>query len=256
MARKKALTKKDKALAFMSDMHVQNAVAVREGPQKKKTFHLHDLRTIRPMNETQREFFESYIQGANVIGNGSAGTGKSFISLYLALTDVLDVEKPQDRIIIVRSAVPSREIGHLPGSIEEKLAVYEEPYKDIVGNLMRRNNAYNDMKEAGKIEFMPTSFVRGLTWDECVVVLDEAQNLTIGEIHSVVTRLGHNSKLIICGDIGQNDLVLRKSDVSGFLELLKIADRMPDDFDVITFGHDDIVRSRFVRAWIIAKESI
>lgn len=254
MARRKSRTKKDWEIDFLGEMNAKNTIAMREGP-KKKTFSLHDLKPIRPMNETQRQFFEAYIMGSNVIGNGSAGTGKSFISLYLALNDILDEEKPQDRIIIVRSAVPSREIGHLPGSMEEKMAVYEEPYRDIVGNLMRGRNAYNDMKDAGKIEFMPTSFVRGLTWDNAVVVVDEAQNMTIQEIHSVITRIGDNTKLLICGDIGQNDLVVRKSDVSGFLETLKIAERM-EEFDIVNFTERDIVRSDFVRSWIIAKQAV
>jgi Phosphate starvation-inducible protein PhoH, predicted ATPase len=254
MARRKSRTAKDRDLAFYSEMSINNGSAVKEGP-KKKTFHLHDLKDVRPMNETQRQFFLSYIEGNHVIGNGSAGTGKSFISLYLALNDVLDNEKEQDKIIIVRSAVPSREIGHLPGDMKEKMAVYEEPYKDIIGNLMRRASAYDDMKDAGKIEFMPTSFVRGLTWDNCVVVIDEAQNMTLPEIHSVITRVGKNTKVVICGDIGQNDLVVRKSDVSGFLEVLKIAARMPE-FDIINFTEHDIVRSAFVKSWIIAKQSV
>lgn len=253
MARGKSRTKKDKTIAFLSDMNYNNTEARKEGP--KKRYSLHDLKTIRPMNESQRQFFESYIQGSNVIGNGSAGTGKSYCALFLALNDVLDEEKPHDRIIIVRSAVPSREIGHLPGDMKEKMAVYEEPYKDIFGDLLRKAKAYDDMKDAGRVEFMPTSFVRGLTWDDAVVVVDEAQNMTLQEIHSVITRVGQNTKLIICGDIGQNDLVVRKSDVSGFLDVLKIAERMPE-FDTITFTEQDIVRSKFVKSWIIAKQSI
>ncbi len=255
MARRKSLTKKDKDIAFLSETGITNASAVREGPQKKKVFHQHDLRSIRPKNEAQREFFESYFQGANVIGNGSAGTGKSYISLFLALNDVLNVETPYEKIIIVRSAVPSREIGHLPGTMEEKMAVYEEPYKDIVGDLLHRRTAYNDLKELGKIVFMPTSFVRGLTWDDTVVVVDEAQNMTLQEIHSVITRVGQNTKLIICGDIGQNDLVVRKSDISGYLEVLRIAERMKE-FDIINFTEQDIIRSQFVKSWIIAKQSV
>lgn len=252
-ARRKSRTKKDRDLDFLSEMNLTNTEARKEGPKKRYT--LHDLKTIRPLNETQREFFQSYIMGANVIGNGSAGTGKSYISLFLALNDVLDEDKPQDRIIIVRSAVPSREIGHLPGDIKEKMAAYEEPYKDIFRDLLRKAKAYDDMKDAGKVEFMPTSFVRGLTWDDAVVVVDEAQNMTLQEIHSVITRVGKNTKLLICGDIGQNDLVVRKSDVSGFLETLKIAGRM-SEFDIINFTEEDIVRSAFVKAWIIAKQNV
>lgn len=253
MAKRKSRTTKDSQIEFLREMSVNNASAVREGPQKKKTFHLHDLKSIRPKTEAQREFFESYIMGANVIGNGSAGTGKSFISLYLALTDILDIEKPQDKIIIVRSAVPSREIGHLPGSIEEKMAVYEEPYKAILADLMRRGNAYQDMKEAGKIEFMPTSFVRGLTWDNAVVVVDEAQSMTWHELNSVITRIGHNTRVVVCGDISQNDLLFRKNDISGFLRMLKVAQKI-ESFDTVIFTREDIVRSQFVKEWICAAE--
>ena len=252
MARRKSRTAKDRDLAFYSEMSFNNGAAAKEGP-KKKTFHLHDLKDVRPMNETQRQFFMSYIEGNHVIGNGSAGTGKSFISLYLALNDVLDNEKEQDKIIIVRSAVPSREIGHLPGDMKEKMAVYEEPYKDIIGNLMRRASAYDDLKDAGKVEFMPTSFVRGLTWDNCVVILDEAQSCTFHEINSVITRLGKNSRLIVCGDIAQNDLIVRRSDQSGFIRMLEVAAKM-SEIDVIRFTRDDIIRSQFVKSWICASE--
>lgn len=250
-ARRKSRTKKDRDLEFLSEMNYNNTEAKKEGP--KKRFTLHDLKTIRPMNETQREFFESYVMGANVIGNGSAGTGKSFISLYLALSDVLDEEKPQEKVIIVRSAVPSREIGHLPGDMKEKMAVYEEPYKDIVSSLLRKAKAYDDMKDAGKIEFMPTSFVRGLTWDNAVVVIDEAQSMTFHEVNSVITRIGDNSRLIICGDIAQNDLITKKQDQSGFNRMLAIASKM-SNFDIVSFTRNDIVRSKFVREWICATE--
>jgi phosphate starvation-inducible protein PhoH len=252
MARKKTLTKKDKELKFFSEINHANIKAITDGP-KKKTFSLHDLRSIRPMNEAQRDFFESYLTGNNVIGNGSAGTGKSYISLFLALNDILDESKLQEKIIIVRSAVPSREVGHLPGDMKEKMAVYEEPYKDIVGNLMRGRNSYNDLKDAGKIEFMSTSFVRGLTWDNAVVVIDEAQSCTFHELNSVITRLGNNSKLVICGDIAQNDLITKRNDLSGFIKMLKIASRM-DEFDIINFTRNDICRSAFVKSWICASE--
>jgi phosphate starvation-inducible protein PhoH and related proteins len=252
MARRKSRTVKDKELDFYKEMNFNNVTAIKEGP-KKKTFHAKDLKDVRPMNETQREFFVSYLSGNHVIGNGSAGTGKSFISLYLALNDVLDNEKEQDRLIIVRSAVPSREIGHLPGDLNEKMVAYEEPYKAIVADLMRRPTAYTDMKDAGKIEFMPTSFVRGLTWDNAVVILDEAQSCTFHEINSVITRLGKNSKLIVCGDISQNDLIVRRSDQSGFNRMLQVANKIPS-FDVVTFTRNDIVRSELVKSWIIAVE--
>lgn len=254
MARTKSRTKKDKDIEFLTHVATNNGFAKAEGPQKsKRKYTLMDLVTTRPLNEAQRQFFESYLLGNHVVGSGSAGTGKSYISLFLALNDILDDDKEVDKIIIVRSAVPSREIGHLPGDITEKMAVYEEPYKEICKGLTRRPNAYQDLKDSGKIEFMPTSFVRGLTWDNCVVVVDEAQSMTFHELNSVITRLGKNSRLIVCGDIAQNDLVVRKNDLSGFLRMLKVADRI-DEFDVVNFTRDDIVRSKFVKSWICAVE--
>lgn len=254
MARKARSSKKDRKLDFLEEVVSNNVKAITEGP-KKKSWSSHDLRSIRPLNEAQRQMFEAYMMGSHVLANGSAGTGKSYISLFLALNDLFNPEALQTKVIIVRSAVPSREIGHLPGDMKEKMAVYEEPYKDIVGNLMRKANAYSDLKDAGKIEFMPTSFVRGLTWDNAVVIVDEAQNMTMQEMHSVITRVGQHTKMVICGDIGQNDLVVRKSDVSGFLEVMKIIERMKE-FDIVTFTEQDIVRSAFVKSWIIAKQSL
>lgn len=254
MARLKSRTKKDKDIAFLTDVATNNTIAMREGPQKsKRRYTLMDLVTTRPMNETQRQFFEAYLLGNHVIGSGSAGTGKSFISFYLALNDILDEDKDVDRIILVRSAVPSREIGHLPGDVNEKMAVYEEPYKEITKKLLKRENSYTDLKDSGKIVFMPTSFVRGLTWDNAVVIVDEAQSMTFHELNSVITRLGHNSRLIVCGDIAQNDLVTRKNDISGFIRMLKVANNI-EEFDIVNFTRDDIVRSKFVKSWICAVE--
>jgi Phosphate starvation-inducible protein PhoH, predicted ATPase len=237
---------------MLTHLDYTNSEAKKEGPAKKR-YTQHDLRNIKPMNEAQRMFFESYILGANVVANGSAGTGKSFCGLYLALNDVLDEEKPQERVIIVRSAVPTREVGHLPGDIKEKLSVYEEPYRDIVGNLLKRNKAYDDMKDLGKIEFMPTSFIRGLTWDNAVVVIDEGQSMSFHELNSVITRIGDNTRVIVCGDIAQNDLITRRNDLSGFTRMVAIAEKM-ESFDIVTFTRKDIVRSKFVYDWICASE--
>lgn len=249
--RVKSRSKKDKDLEFLSEMNFNNASAKREGP--KKRFSIHDLKAINPLNEAQRQLFESYIMGSNVVASGSAGTGKSFCALWLALNDVLDDEKPQNRIIIVRSAVPTREIGHLPGTAEEKMEPYEAPYVEIVADLLRKEKAYADLKDMGKITFMPTSFVRGMTWDDAVVVVDEAQSMTTHEINSVVTRVGRNTKIIICGDVAQNDLIMKKHDQSGFFRMLKVVEKMAE-FDVVTFTRNDIVRSAFVKAWICASE--
>lgn len=223
-------------------------------PQKRKKWSLHDIKTLKAMTESQRELIESYLYGNNIIASGSPGTGKTYLGLWLALQSVLSTDEPQDKIIIVRSIVTTgRDIGALPGELHEKIAPYEAPYKDAVIDLMGKQNSYQDMKDARKIEFIPTSFVRGMTWDNSIILLDECQNLSWQEILSVVTRTGKNSRLFICGDIGQNDLATKRGECSGFLELLKVGEKMPS-VDTITFTKNDIVRSGVVKEFLIAKE--
>lgn len=252
MAKRKTRTRKDDNILFLQKTLENQGRAVKEGP-KVKNFTLHDLNSIRPLTTGQKIMFESYFSGNNIVANGSAGTGKSFCAAYLALTDVLRGDTQQQEIIIVRSAVSTREIGHLPGEISDKLAPYEEPYRDIFATLLRKGDAYDTMKESGKLRFMATSFVRGLTWNNAVVIIDEAQSMTFHEINSVITRLGDNSRLIICGDIAQNDLIVRRNDQSGFMRALTALGRMRS-IDVVQFTREDIVRSAFVKEWICAVE--
>lgn len=248
----KSRTKKDRQIKELTEVLEINGKALHEGP-RKKNFTSHDLRHIKPLNAAQESMFESYFQGNNIIAHGSAGSGKTFIALYLALNDIINNKNGSSRIIIVRSAVQGREIGHLPGDILEKMAPYELPYKDIVHDLLGKHDAYDTMKSFGMIEFMPTSFVRGLTWDNAIVIIDELQNMNFHELNSVVTRLGENSKIIACGDCYQNDLHLQKFDQSGFNKFLEVA-RRSGAFDDILFTRDDIVRSGFVKKWITALE--
>jgi phosphate starvation-inducible protein PhoH len=248
----KSRTKKDKQIEELSTMISTNAKATMEGPRKKH-FSPHDLKTVKPLNHIQETMFESFFQGNNIIAHGSAGTGKSFVALYLALAEMLNKQNGVFKIIIVRSAVQNREIGHLPGSIEEKLAVYELPYKDIVNHLMGKYDAYDTMKSLGCIEFIPTSFVRGLTWDNAIIFIDEIQNMNFHEINSVVTRTGENSRIIACGDVAQNDLFNKKNELTGMPKFLNVA-RRSNVFDEIIFTRDDIVRSGFVKKWICAVE--
>lgn len=252
MARGKTRTKKDDNIVFLQRTLDNQGRAVGEGPKYKK-FTMHDLKSIRPLTFGQQQLFESYFQGNNIVANGSAGTGKSFCAVYLALTDVLREDAEQSEIIIVRSASPTKDIGFLPGDINEKLAPYEEPYRDLFANLLRKGDAYENMKESGKVRFMATSFVRGLTWDNAVVIIDEAQSMTSHEINSVITRLGENTKLIICGDVAQNDLIYNKNIISGYGRMLKVMEKM-ETVDIINFTREDIVRSAFVRSWIVALE--
>jgi phosphate starvation-inducible protein PhoH len=251
MARK-ARTRKDRKLDELESVVLANADAKRHGP-KPKTWTLHDLKSIKPITYTQRQMFEAYFEDKNILATGSAGTGKSFCALYLALTDLLKEKSTYDHIIIVRSPTSVKDVGFLPGTYEEKLAPYEAPYREIINNLLRKSEAYDSLKEMDKLRFLATTYVRGLTWDNAIVILDEVQNCQFHEINSVVTRLGDNSKLIICGDLAQNDLVYNRSQTSGFARAMKVFDKM-GGVEHVFFTRDDIVRSALIKAWICAVE--
>jgi len=237
---------------FIDAVH-ENVQAIQEGPQKRKNWSIHDLKNIRPLNQTQEDVFHAFFNGYNLCLQGSAGTGKSYIVAYLAMVDILENRSGATKLIIVRSAVPTREVGHLPGTLEEKVAPYELPYKDIFHDLFGRVSTYEDMKKARKIEFMTTTNIRGLTWDDSIIFIDEGQNMSFHEINSVVTRLGKNSKIIFSGDYIQTDL-RKRGDVSGIEEFSRVVDRMSDVFCTVRFTSNDVVRSQFVKDWIIACE--
>ena len=226
-----------------------NGAAKEEGP-KRKNWSMHDLKTIQPLTPTQEDFFHAWYQGKNVCAHGCAGTGKTFLAFYLALQDILS--KRQQRIIIVRSAVTTREVGHLPGTLEEKLLKFEEPYVDILWELIGRPSTYQDMKDAGLIEFHSTSFLRGLTWDNAIVIVDEAENLTFHEIDSVMTRLGENTKIIFTGDTSQTDLDGSKKMGSEGLTAAKRVFCNMHAFECVEFTEHDIVRGELVKSWIMA----
>ncbi|MFA7408386.1 MAG: PhoH family protein [Anaerolineaceae bacterium] len=212
------------------------------------------MKRITPMTDNQCRLFQSYAAGKHIASIGSAGTGKTFASMYLALKDVME-KGEYERIIIVRSAVQSREQGFMPGSLAEKMSYYEAPYMDIVNDLFERKDAYQIMKQKGMITFMSTSFVRGLTFDNSIIIVDEVQNQNFQEINTIATRVGHNSRLLLCGDVKQDDLKTSRNtrDNSGLGDFLKVARKM-SCFDIIEFQTDDIVRSGFVKEYIIAKE--
>lgn len=209
------------------------------------------LSDIQPKTFAQEQMFDSYAEGYNIAGVGSAGTGKSFVALWLALNDVIDGRK--QKVIIVRSAVPTREVGHLPGELDEKIAVYEAPYKDIVNQLCECGTAYDTLKKHEKIEFISTSFVRGMTFDNAVIIVDEFQSMHEEELYSVLTRVGENTQAIVIGDTRQCDLNKRK-EASCFDWFMNLAKKMPNDFEIVNFLPVDIVRSGFVKRLIIANE--
>jgi phosphate starvation-inducible protein PhoH len=248
----KRKTKKDEQIEFLENSLINNVIAIKE-TGKRRQLTIHDLKTITPLTEPQRQMMESYMMGNHILAEGSAGVGKSYIALWLALNSILSPNTKQDKIIILRSAVASRNVGFLPGSIEEKMEPYENPYRDIVANLMGKETCYDEMKKNGKIVFMPTSYLRGMTWDNAIVIMDEIQSMNLHELNSVITRCGRHTKLIAIGDNLQNDLIYNKYDQTGLPTFMNIIRRMKE-FDIIKFTKDDVVRSALVRSWIHAYE--
>ena len=217
---------------------------------------IEDLKTFQPLTENQSAFFNSYKVGEYfMMLSGSAGTGKSFIALYKALEEVMDKSNSFNQVLIVRSAVQTRDVGFLKGSLEEKTSLYEEPYVQICSTLFGKKDAYQRLKEQGYIEFTTTTAMRGMSFDNSVVILDECQNCTFQELDTVVTRIGHQSKIMFVGDTGQNDLLKKSSEVTGMPIFIQIANSM-DEFCRIHFTSADIVRSSLVKQYIIAKETL
>lgn len=219
-------------------------------PVKAKIDNL-NVKKVEPITEAQREMFASFMQGQNVVACGSAGTGKTYVATYLALQEVFAQRK--NKIVFVRSAVPTRQIGHLPGDLNEKSLVYTTPFKQIVDDLCENGTAYNILTTKGVIEFMTTSFIRGITLDNCIIIFDEFQSSGWHELASVVSRCGKNTQIVFCGDTKQNDLITNKHDVSGLSNFMKVADDM-EEFDIVKFYPQDIVRSGLVKSFILACE--
>lgn len=213
-----------------------------------------NIRSVEPLTENQKTFFDSYARGDYFIMlTGSAGTGKSFIAVCKALEDVLNRETIYHKMIIVRSAVQSRDMGFTPGSAEEKMSMYEQPYMQICHSLFGRRDAYDLLKEQNKIEFISTSFIRGMTFDDSIIIVDECQNMNWEELSTIMTRVGYRSKIIFCGDYKQSDLHRKQNDRSGLAKFHKVAKRMFASTN-IEFTTDDIVRSSLVKDFLIAVE--
>lgn len=183
--------------------------------------------------------------------HGVAGTGKTFIAMYKALEEVLDRGNPFNRVTVIRSAVQARDMGHLPGDKDEKMDVYLQPYKQICHELFKRKDAWQRLEEQGHVEFLATSFIRGVTFNQSIIVVDEIQNMTFEELDTIITRVGKDSKIIFCGDYRQTDLK-KKDDKSGILKFFDICGKMKE-FTRIEFNIEDIVRSSMVKQYIIAK---
>jgi len=204
-----------------------------------------DLQQIEPLTQNQLKAFESE---KNLVLHGVAGTGKTFISCYLAFDDMIKQE--YQKLVIIRSAVSTRDIGFLPGNEKEKAHVYEEPYKDICIELFQRGDAYEILKTKGLVHFMTTSFIRGVTLRNATILIDECQNMSFHELDSIITRVGHGCRVIFCGDFRQSDL--RTNGLKDFIRILKAM----DSFDLVDFEINDIVRSNFVKSYITAKTEL
>jgi len=213
------------------------------------------LKSILPLTDSQKDAFESYYEKANLLLHGCPGTGKTFIGLYLALESIL-VKNEYKKLIIIRSAVPSRQIGFMPGNEKEKIKHYEVPYENIVGTLLNRDDGYSVLKSKNFIEFTTTSFLRGTTFDNSVILVDEIQNMSSIELHTIITRVGENSRIIFCGDIKQDDLTSeRYHEESGIEPFLDIIEEMKE-FEFVEFDIPDIVRSTLLKSYIIARNKL
>ena len=225
--------------------------------KRKKPLNADYLVNIEPLNDNQKKLFSSYKSRKHIVAYGCAGTGKTFISLYNAMKDVLSDDNPYEKIYLVRSLVATREIGFLPGDHEDKADIYQIPYKNMVKYMFQMPSdadfemLYGNLKSQDTIKFWSTSFLRGTTLDNAIVIVDEFQNLNFHELDSIITRIGENTRIIFCGDASQSDLV-KTNDRNGIVDFMNILRKM-NSFDIIEFGIDDIVRSGLVKEYLVAK---
>ena len=225
--------------------------------KKNKEINHNNLVTIKPITDNQKLVFSSWKKEQHQFLFGAAGTGKTFISMYLALQSVMDLKSKHDKVVIVRSLIPTREIGFLPGDEEDKAALYQVPYQNMVQFMSEQpneqafNNLYDRLKGQGSLYFLSTSFLRGLTFDNTVVIVDECQNLNFHELDTIITRIGQDSRIIFCGDFDQTDLQ-RTNEINGLFNFVKILEEM-EEFNCTEFTIGDIVRSGFIRSYLINK---
>ena len=225
--------------------------------KKNKELNSSTMVSVKPITDTQKIVFETWKKGQNQFLFGAAGTGKTFISLYLALKDIFDQKTKYEKVILVRSLIPTRDIGFLPGDEEDKSALYQVPYQNMVQfmfempNEQAFNSLYDKLKGQGSLYFLSTSFLRGLTFDNSIIIVDECQNLNFHELDTIITRVGQDSKIVFCGDFDQSDL-LKHNEKNGLHDFLRILEEM-EEFNCSEFTIGDIVRSGFVRSYLINK---
>jgi len=228
--------------------------------KRKKPINQKYFLDVSPITENQKIFFDEWTKEKNLFAYGAAGTGKTFIALYLALKDVMNEETPYEKVYIVRSLVSTREIGFLPGTHEDKSELYQVPYKNMVRHMFEMPDdasfdmLYDNLKHQETISFWSTSFLRGTTLDDAIIIVDECQNLNFHELDSIITRVGQDSKIVFCGDVNQSDLQ-RTNERNGILDFQRILENM-DEFTSIEFGISDIVRSGLVKSYLISKMTL
>ncbi len=228
--------------------------------KRKKPINTDMLRDIEPLTQNQQILFNAYAENKNLVAYGCAGTGKTFITLYNAIKDVLSPTTPYEKIYIVRSLVATREIGFLPGDHDDKSLLYQIPYKHMVKYMFEMSTdadfemLYGNLKTQGTIDFWSTSFIRGTTFDNAIIIVDEFQNLNYHELDSIMTRVGQDSKIMFCGDATQSDLT-KTNERNGIMDFMRIIRLMPS-LDIIEFGVEDIVRSGLVKEYILAKMEV
>ena len=238
----------------------KNGAPTRRTAKKKKPINQNFLLDITPLTENQVSMFDEWGKGQNLFTYGCAGTGKTFIALYLALRDILSDSNPFQKLYIVRSLVSTREIGFLPGDHDDKALLYQIPYKNMVRHMFKMPDdaafdmLYENLKAQETISFWSTSFLRGTTLDDAIVIVDECQNLNFHELDSIITRVGQDSKIVFCGDVNQSDLQ-RTNERNGILDFQRILENM-EEFSEIEFGINDIVRSGLVKSYLISKMSL
>ena len=225
--------------------------------KRKKPINSDLMVDINPLTDNQKKFFDAYSEEKHLVAYGCAGTGKTFIALYNALADVLNEVTPYEKVYVVRSLVATREIGFLPGDHEDKSSLYQIPYKNMVKYMFEMPTdtdfemLYGNLKAQETVSFWSTSFIRGTTFDNAILIIDEFQNLNFHELDSIITRVGENSKIIFCGDATQTDLT-KTNEKNGIVDFMSILRKMPS-FELVEFGVDDIVRSGIVKEYLLAK---
>lgn len=231
---------------------VETDVEVKPKVNHHLKLRIDDLKTFDPLTENQKKFFDTYKRGDYFIGLfGSPGVGKTFLAMLKGLEEVLDKSNSFKQIVVVRSAVQVRDQGYVPGDLEEKMEIYEAPYKEICTTLFGRPDAWQRLKEQHVARFISTTAIRGISIDDAIIIVDECQSMSWHELSSVITRTGHRSKIIFVGDLKQNDLIKSKHDVSGLKQFIKVAETM-NSFSRIDFTPNDIVRSSLVKEFIVA----